>query len=234
LANAQAQLSAAYQQLQNAQGQLNNAQANLQQRQREAEQIRNFIQREVEQDHRLLAQRVNEWQAFLQQAQSQVGQIQDRLNNILRYDLPRAQSSLRDFESRRPGAITEVQNAEFALADSTRAYNQYKQSVDYDNIKNEADRTAGVVRGIEATIAQHQRGIVTRRALIKEQTALRDSLNKRIADTNATIAKKEARLVDVDAALASYDIQKAEIQGRIDAAAAVLKEISDRYGATLN
>lgn len=188
----------------------------------------------MEQEHQTLANRVSEWQAFLQRAQSQLGQIQDRLNNILRYDLPRAQNSLRDYEARRPGAVSEVQASEYALSQSTAAYNNWKASVDYDNIKREADRTAAVVRGIEATIAEHQRGIAARQALIREQTNLRESLNKRIADTSATIAKKEARLAEVDAALASYDVQKAEIQARIDAAAAVLKEISDRYSAALN
>ena len=215
-------------------GQLNNAQANLQNRQNEAEQIRHWIQREVQQEHQLLAQRVNEWQSFLQQAQAQVARIQDRLSNILQFDLPRAQNALRDYESRRPGAISEVQNAEIALANSTAAYDNYKRSVDYDNIKNEADRTAAVVRDIEATIAEHLRGIAARQQLIREQTALRDSLIKRIADNMATVARKEARLAEVDAALAAYDIQKAEIQARLDAAAAVLKEISDRYSAALN
>ncbi len=215
-------------------GQLNNAQSNLQSRQREAEQIRSWIQREVQQEQQTLAQRVNEWQTFLSQAQNQLARIQDRLNNILRYDLPRAQNALRDYEARRPGAISEVNNSEDALANSTAAYNNYKASVDYDNIKNEADRTASVVRGIESTIAEHLRGIAARQALIREQTTLRDSLIKRIADNMAVVAKKEARLVEVDAALASYDVQKAEIQGRMDAAAAVLKEISDRYSAGLN
>jgi chromosome segregation ATPase len=187
----------------------------------------------VEQEYNLLAQRVREWQDYLSRAQDQLARIQDRLNNILRFDLPRAQNALRDFESRRPGAIAEVQNAEVALSNSTLAFNNWKASVDYDNIKTESDRTAAVVRQIEATIAEHLRGIANRQQIIREQTNLRESLNKRIADNNAVIAQKQARLVVVDAALAAYDIDKAEIQGRMDAAAAVLREISDRYSNIL-
>ncbi|MGZ3683848.1 MAG: hypothetical protein ACXVCI_08340, partial [Bdellovibrionota bacterium] len=106
-------------------------------------------------------------------------------------------------------------------------------SVNYVAIKAEADRTAGVVSQIQATIAGYQQGVASRNSLIAQQTSLRDSLNRSIASNNAVIAQKQARLADVNTALAAYDVQKAEIQGRIDGATADLKVFSDQYAAGL-
>jgi len=177
---------------------------------------------------------VNEWSQYLSRAQSTLSQIQSRLDNIVRYELPRYQNDLAALENRRPGAIAEVQSAQQALASSTANFDRYMAATDYVNIENEANRTAAVVSQIQATIAEYQRGVAARQALIKQQTAIRDALIKRIADTNAVIAQKQARLTDVNTALAAYDAQKAEIQGRIDAAKAELKVFTDQYAASLN
>ena len=232
--SAQANLSSAVNQLNsaqanfaNAQNQLNNVRGQIEQIRREAEWQAQRIQQE-------LAGRVSQWQQYLSQAQNTLSGIQNRLDNIISYELPRAQNDLASLENRRPGAVSEVQSAEQALASSTAAFNSYCQSVNYDAIKAEADRTAAVVSQIQATIAGFQRGVRDRQTLITQQTALRDSLNKQIDQNNAVIAQKQARLDQVNAALAAYDTQRAEIQGRIDVAAAELKVFSDQYAASLN
>lgn len=233
MANAQNQLNQAQANLNNAQSQLNNLNGQFQQHQSRVEEIRRNIEWQVRREQEGLAGRMNEWANFLRQAQSNLSSAQNRYDNINRYELPRAQQALRDYESRRPGAVNEVYSAEQSLANSTAAYNSYKASVDYDNIKAESDRTAGVVSQIQATISQLQYGVSSRQELIRQQTALRDSLIKRLADTMNTIAQKEARLTQVDAALAAYDVQKAEIMGRLNAASAELRAISDQYAGVL-
>ena len=69
--------------------------------------------------------------------------------------------------------------------------------------------------------------------LISEQTAIRDSLDQRIAALRQLIAQKEARLVEVQNLLNPYDSQKAEIKGRLDASMAVLKGNSDEFAGEL-
>jgi chromosome segregation ATPase len=232
--NAQGQLNNAVAQLNNAQNNLRNVQGQVQQAQGQIEQIRRQAEFEAQRTQQELSNRVSQWQQYLSQAQNTLAGIQNRLDNIIRYELPRSQNDLAALESRRPGAVSEVQAAEQALAGSSAAFESYKASVNYDAIEGEANRTAGVVSQIQNTIAGFQQGVRSRQNLIVQQTALRDGLNKRIKDTNAVIAQKQARLADVNTALAAYDVQKAEIQGRIDVAKAELKVISDQYAASLN
>ena len=177
---------------------------------------------------------MNEWQQYYSRAQNTLSQIQNRLDAIIRYELPRYQNDLAAQESRRPTAVAELQSAEQSLANSSANFDRYLAATNYLNLEREANRTAGVVSQIQATIAEFQRGVANRQALIKLQTSIRDALIKRIADTNALIAQKQNRLVEVNAALAAYDAQKAEIQGRIDLAKTELKVFTDQYAASLN
>jgi peptidoglycan hydrolase CwlO-like protein len=233
VANAQGNLNNAVNVLNQAQANLNNVTSQLQNVNAQMEQIRNEAEwhaRQIQQD---LANRVSQAQQYLSQLQNTVASIQNRLNNIIQFDLPRAQNDLASNENRRPGAVANLQNAERVLAGSTANFDNYLAQTDYLAIDAEKNRTAGVVSQIQNTIASHQAGIRSRQALIAQQTALRDSLIRQIAENNAVIARKQARLAVVNTALAAYDVQKNEIQGRIDIARADLKVVSDQYGAKL-
>ncbi|MGZ6477453.1 MAG: hypothetical protein ACXWSF_20705, partial [Bdellovibrionota bacterium] len=241
VANVQAKVNAAQQKVSVAQGQLNTAtqgfntaRANVEQIHQQKEGIRRDIARDVEQFQQVLAQRVSQWQAALQQAQDSLGQIQNRMSNISRFDLPRAQSDLAALENRRPASVASEQSWEAAVTNASNAYEAYKQSVDYDNVETAADSAAANVTQLQGTIASLQSGITDRQALIAKQTTLRDSLVSRLADTNALVAKKQARLADVNTGLVDYDSQHAEIQSRLDPALAALKTATNQYGGLLN
>lgn len=233
VANAQANLNNAINALNQAQANLNNVDSQLRSVNQQMEQVRNEAEwraRQIQQD---LANRLSQAQGYLIQSQNQVANIQNRLSNIIQFDLPRAQNDLSANENRRPGAVAALQNAEDALEVSTANFDDYLARTDYLAIEAEKNRTAGVVSQIQATIADHQAGIRSRQNLISQQTSLRDSLIQQIAENNATIARKQARLAAVNEALAAYDIQKNEIQGRIDISRADLKAVTDQYEAIL-
>ncbi|MGZ6468395.1 MAG: hypothetical protein ACXWQJ_13940 [Bdellovibrionota bacterium] len=231
--SAQANLNNAVNNLNQAQANFNNVNGQLQNVSSQLEQVRRdaeYRARSIQQD---LANRVSQAQQYLNQAQATVSSMQSRLNNIIQFDLPRAQNDLAANENRRPGAVAAVQNAEQALDASTANFDSYLAETNYLAIEAEKNRTAAVVSQIQDTIVGFQGGIRSRQSLIAQQTSLRDSLIQQIASNNAVIAQKQARLEVVNTALAAYDVQKNEIQGRIDIARADLKVVSDDYGSKL-
>ncbi len=212
---------------------LEDEQRDLRRDQNTLEAIRNEIENDVRRIENRLAERVNEWENFLSRARSDLGRVQDRLDTIVRFELPRLQNELNQLEGRLSNAIAEENSAESALDSARWNLESYDRRVDFDNISDAANRAASLLRQIESELSSLQRGISSRRALITEQTTLRDSLEKKISDALTLAAQKETRLGVVNGALTEYDAQKAEIQTRIDAALAELKAESENYAGVL-
>lgn len=223
----------AEQQLRQAQNQLNQTRSALDSAKRDLENIRQRIQRDVQNEQDALRQRMNEWANYARDAQMDVSRLEDRISNILRFELPRAQNDLANLQNQRFAAVSAVNNAQDSLSRSSQDLASYKRSVNFDAIKAEVDRTADIVSGIQAEISRLQRSVSDREALIRSQTASRDSYIQKLASANAQLSQKTLRLVDVNTALAAFDSQKAAIQVRIDQARADLKIVSDEYSAIL-
>jgi chromosome segregation ATPase len=226
-------LQQAERELQQIQSQLNQVQSTLNGRESELQTIRQQIQYQVGQETQRLDQSVMEWRRYVQDREWELSRVNDRLSNIQRFELPRARADLDRFQRQLGGAQDNLAQKEQALAGATEALDRFKASVNYDQLQSEVDRTNAIVRGIEQTLASLRAGVSARQTIVRDQTALRDSLAKQIQSSEALLAAKIIRLADVNSALASYDQKKAEIMDRLQLARQELKIISDTYARHL-
>lgn len=233
--------SAQQQALREAEGRLNVAQRqlNILQRQlgsseQEFQNIRQRIINEVRQIHDELTQRAAFFRQQQQEAQFEVGQIEDRVRNILNFDLPRAQNDLAQMQNQRPGAARELERARSSLARSSNALESYRRSVNYEALERDVAVTSNRVSELQRGLTKLSRDLSAQQKLVTDKSNLREKLGQQIASAESLLLQKQTRLGELDQSLADFDRQKAELEASINDAMNALKPIADEYAAELN
>jgi hypothetical protein len=109
-----------------------------------------------------------------------------------------------DLTAQRDAAAAALTAARRAVAGSAAALAAYRDKVKYDALEAEVSQAANRVAAVQAEIAQFGNTVADRQRVAREQTALRNDTDQRLADAGAAIKEKAARIPAVKAALALY------------------------------
>lgn len=229
----QAELQQAQQAADQAEGELRQLQGQLQQMQQRQDWIDQQIQNDVQNQKARLDQAVNDAVARVRDLTLQRSQVDDRLSNIVRFDLPNAQNHLNDLRGQLPAANAEVGDAQSALARARSAQDAYDQSVNYAALDGAVRAATQALDNLNAQIRDDRRTIEQKQNLIRNRTSTRDQNDQKIARQDQLIAPKQARLNEVNALLAPYDQQKSDIDQQLAAANQLLSDLRAQFAADL-
>ena len=183
-------------------------------------------QRQLQYQAQTTRDRVND----LHNQQIRIGQ---QLQNIANVQLPNARNDLANLQAQLPGAIQDVANAQQAADSASAAFENFKRSVNYDELDRQVSVTLVKVNQIKSSIADMQRQVRNDQQKIIDQTNLRDGLNKKIDATKLTISQKETRLGQVNVSLQEHDQLRSALDEKMAAAVKVRSDIQAELIAVL-
>ena len=191
------------------------------------------IQGQAAQEQRELEERAHRTRERVGMLRNQENQTSERMQSITNVELPNTRNDLSDLQGQLPGAISDVANAQQAADQADAAFENYKRSVNYDELDRQVHVTLDKVNEIKYQIAKMQRQVRVDQQTVIDQTNLRDNLIKKIATTNLTISQKQTRLSQVQALLLTHDQLRSDLDTKMTAAVKVRTDIQSELIAIL-
>lgn len=227
----QAALNQAEQNLAQAQQVLQNLRGEIQNRQQRRQWINDQIERNVIARRDQLANQVERQRQRVREIENRRRETEDRLSNIVRFDIPNAQADLAGQRAALPDAEREVSSAQSALSRSRETLRAYDESVNYAALQQAVTDSTRAIAAIREEVSDWNDGIGQRQSLIRRRTATRDQADQKIARLDQQILPKQTRLDEVNALLAPYQQEKSDIDQRLAEANQRLSQAKTDYGA---
>jgi hypothetical protein len=138
-----------------------------------------------------------------------------------------------ELTAQRDSAAAALTAARRAATGSAAALATYREKVKYEALEAEVSRAANRMAAVQAEIAQFGDTVADRQRVAREQAALRDDTDQRLAAAAAAIKEKTARIPAVKAALALYPSERQSAAAAITEAQKGLAAASAALAAQL-